>query len=1228
MNMLIKCFLLDFLGTMQALRGYFYHLSFLNFLVSISYVKGQGTEKHNQVVNVKESNSTNCVQLNNTWECPTLEKALLELTDLNFTYIKIFTASEQLSCRILVIKVDSLTIATASKTSKTTIKCESNAMSKLSFIDSSNLYIYGLTFKSCGSHHLDDFIIANKIKVYLSSAVYLRNITGFIVNDTIFTGSAGYGIVMVDVMNTVYYKAKVEANVPAFFNSTSNLKYGGGIILISSTGELSDYNSVTFMNCSFSQNSAIQSISRTFKVNSSNNQQVKSDAVKFFKKSMYGNGGALSFYFWSREVSLRLAIKNCFLYENKALWGGGVYIEFAKSAKGNIVNISDTHLSGNHAQYSGGAIRINIAEDTEFSEKNNSISVKYSLFCNNIAEIGGGFAQRNGIKTTMKLSMALAHQTAIGFCNFVENKAKLGSALFIQRTSLLLFSVNITDNAISRGTNERSSGPTITTVTGLGALCAYRSQVVLRGTEIPVRVSKNFNTAFVMSYSYLFVIGAVIFEDNEGSKGGAISLHEESVIILCDTTYLLFKNNKANIGGALHVHVTGITFPVGNSLGLFLYKCFFQFLQTTQETFKGKVIFADNNAVTKDGDAIFSNLLETCRKCSNEDSSKILTSWPNFSFTGDSTSFITTVPVKIITKEEDWNNLQPGIKFFANITLIDERGQSVEAPIDITFEPQDKFYNENSRMIVSKNRVPLKISGGQNIRFNITIKTPSGRALPKKIINRVLNICDFGFSFSTKTKSCTCDNIKNQDRMITRCEGKDVYLYKNIWAYPFQKAASTDEETTQVCPHGYCNVTCSGRADFVDCKYNYKNQCAENRNQNYNNYLCAKCSPGYSVVLGSEECRDCSKSSKWWLALLILLAVPAFVVVVLCINVDVYKWFLNSLIFYYQVVHLFFTPMQDTDVVMRALMGAVDLRGLGVKSLGFCIHDGFNDMNKLVFNFSIPFLMIVTLVIIIILSEKCPCTLPFEQVNTFRAILFVMVLAYSDVTRITLDILKVVEIDGIKRVANFAVLQYLHGEHLYYAVPAFIILIVIVLGVPFALIAPIIAMKLEWERCNFLIHNRFYISFIRPFLESFLSVFNDNLKCYLFSAFYFVFRLFLLIMSTFMKRGQVQLTMMACCCFIMSLLFSKVRPYRSNIYNYFDMSILCNLTIIAFLSNGKLKLPLWDHNDTRVNDTVMVLLWVPLVMWLIALHWRIIQPKFLRLCFCFRNCYTTLNNSG
>ena len=300
----------------------------------------------------------------------------------------------------------------------------------------------------------------------------------------------------------------------------------------------------------------------------------------------------------------------------------------------------------------------------------------------------------------MKRSIAWAPETFIEFCNFLENKATLGSAIFIERTSLLLFSINIT-NKILRDTNETSSGPTITTVNGVGALLARQSRVVICGTEMPVRVSRNLNTAFALSYPYLFVIGTAVFEDNKCSKGGAVSLYEESAIILYDMTYLLFKNNKAIVGQAFYVHVTGLTVPVWNSLGLFLCKCFFQFLQTTQETFKEKVIFANNNAARKDSDAIFANLLENCRKSSYEYSSEILRNWPNFDFTGNSTSFITTVPVKIITKEEDWNNLHPGIKLSANM-------QSVEAPIDITFEPEDNFYIKNSRMIVSKNRVDLK----------------------------------------------------------------------------------------------------------------------------------------------------------------------------------------------------------------------------------------------------------------------------------------------------------------------------------------------------------------------------------------------------------------------------------------------------------------------------------------------------------------------------------------
>ena len=120
---------------MQRLRGYCSLILCLAIFVSILYVKGQGTEKCNQYVNVTEWTSTECKQFRNTWKYPTLEKALT-LTNLIFTCITTFTATEQLSKQIHIINVDTLTIATADKTSKTSIKCEPTAKTKLSFIDS------------------------------------------------------------------------------------------------------------------------------------------------------------------------------------------------------------------------------------------------------------------------------------------------------------------------------------------------------------------------------------------------------------------------------------------------------------------------------------------------------------------------------------------------------------------------------------------------------------------------------------------------------------------------------------------------------------------------------------------------------------------------------------------------------------------------------------------------------------------------------------------------------------------------------------------------------------------------------------------------------------------------------------------------------------------------------------------------------------------------------------
>ena len=163
-------------------------------------------------------------------------------------------------------------------------------------------------------------------------------------------------------------------------------------------------------------------------------------------------------------------------------------------------------------------------------------------------------------------------------------------------------------------------------------------------------------------------------------------------------------------------------------------------------------------------------------------------------------------------------------------------------------------------------------------------------------------------------------------------------------------------------------------------------------------------------------------------------------------------------------------------------------------------------------------------------------------------------------------------------------------------------------------------MAYDFELCDCLIHNGFYTRYIRPFLESFLSVFNNNLKCHLFSAFYFIFRLILLLMITFMQRNQFQLTMMAFLCLVMLLLFVKVQPYQVDHYNYFDMFVLLNLTVVAFVCNGKLQF-IVPYYSKVLECFFIVLLWLPLIVWIIVLGVKYRQNIHEKILAIFARCH-------
>ena len=485
------------------------------------------------------------------------------------------------------------------------------------------------------------------------------------------------------------------------------MSYDGWVLTFLSESKSEEVNTFQISNCEF------------YSINATDSEGDK--IFDSLKNLFLGKGGGLSLFLINQHKSTNISIRSCVFYHNSALSGGAIYLAFVKFAQRNHIEISDTQFVDNFATFSGGAIQI-IKNSQYYSEHQHTVHVSYSFFIGKKAGAGRGLTYMSGL-TTYRLQLRPNQEMKIIYCEFMENVGTLGSAIYLSQTSVLLYMVNITKSGLSFF-SLFFQGPPLSTVMGIGALYLYQSHVVINGTpETPSRVSGNLNAGLVLDYSHLYVLGTVLFEKNQGSKGGAISMYEESAIYLFDTTNLTFYKNSAVKGGAIYVYLNSPPIHEWNSHELFIYECFFRYHHTSIGSFKGSVIFDNNMAARNDGSAIFANTLQGCQDSSSHNFSGI-------SFQGNNDSYITTDPVKITVNEIQWDRVSPGIQFSTNINLTDEMGNNVDATIEITCETEEKFFIKDSkdRMTVTNNTVELVILGDRNANFNVTIRTPQGRA--------------------------------------------------------------------------------------------------------------------------------------------------------------------------------------------------------------------------------------------------------------------------------------------------------------------------------------------------------------------------------------------------------------------------------------------------------------------------------------------------------------------
>ena len=1154
----------------------------------------------------KNGNNTPLCWTDKSFPCLSLSYAMKK-PDLNNTRILLTKGNHHLSTSISRYYLDNFSIQgsgciSSKSCSHVMVTClhlndtaQRSSGAGLSFQKCSNLEFSNFVVRNCGAKHLStsSFSKMEPFRV-LSTALFLREAKDVIINNITITDSKGIGAVIYDV------GGNVKITNTNFLKNTAKITYGS--IFDESHAEFDSTLSGGGLYIEFTNKSLETSFHKTYASGSrytiSSSNFLQNIALHFMQKdlttySSFGLGGGMSLILRGGAKNNFFRINHCHFEENNALWGAGLFMETHEHAGGNSLYINDSVFVRNNATYGGGGVQIGMRSDM----MNNSVVLEKCKLRENEARVGGGFGQyresENGAQEEI---------TTLKQCIIESNSGNSGSAIRTVFTSLVIINTIILENTAKQHTIGQN----------IGAVYVSIGSIVFRSNNT---ISHNRHTAIVLESTAVFLYDKIDLINNIGSKGGALAMYGTSYCVLKRNSTVNFCNNSASkLGGAIYNHVPGpLVIPMNTTTFLMHdYTCnlFFgeripQVKQTVDpDTFPTQVNFVSNRAPKNSGSAIFATAIHGCRKINEGRYNNTALRWKTFKYSNGEEPYIVTSGITLETSPKEWRSF-PGGSFSPKIILLDELGHKVIGAIRITIIPRDPnkpvyiMGAESHLFVVKDNKIgTISLKGQEYSEFSLKLETLNGVAVQNITHSLSLKPCPLGFYQRKNEMTCTCLSTftKGLSNGVTHCSNDKPHVLKGRWGDPLYPSP---EFASLVCPRHYCNKTCND-FDGIDCVYDKNTQCGKNRQSD--SILCGKCKDEHSVQLGNEDCianKHCHASTGILIICAIFIVLSMLVLFVLFQNVDTYSWYFNGFFYSYQIIPLFLHGNNHFDAFISVVIALVTWSGTGHMDFGVCIWKGMTDLNKLAFNYIFPtYLVIFTAVLCVYSNYRENSWL--SKHACFRAFAFLSVVAYADFTRITFKLLHRVNVRSGQTVLYYAgEVTFFGKEHLWYAFLAIVVLVTIVI------LFPIVVMF------SHLFINLPGIIKLKGIFDAFKYCFKK--KHEQFSGFYFISRLILLAIATFVQSNTQQHTLLLTFCILILVFFTTLKPYASKMMNYNDIILLTNVCIIAGL-NAATGGVVEEDMRTSLEKATDVLSYIPLICTAAHLmHWIVIKIK-MRKC--------------
>ena len=236
-----------------------------------------------------------------------------------------------------------------------------------------------------------------------------------------------------------------------------------------------------------------------------------------------------------------------------------------------------------------------------------------------------------------------------------------------------------------------------------------------------------------------------------------------------------------------------------------------------------------------------------------------------------------------------------------------------------------------------------------SLHQNVFIKLQPGGSPCSDVVHTVIAIklnqtCPPGFNISASEKSCVCEQrLARYTNNCTISNGVGQITHnsnQHFWV-------GYDNQFHELILHPHCPLDYCVKDTVVFPLNNTDTQCAYNRS----GLLCGACKKGYSLVLGTSHCKQCTNS---YLVLLIPFAVMgvALVFLLLVCKLTVATGMLSGLVFYANIVGVnrtIFLPVESTDA-LSIFIAWLNL-DFGIET---CFYSGMDAYTKTWLQFVFP----------------------------------------------------------------------------------------------------------------------------------------------------------------------------------------------------------------------------------------------------------------------------------